>query len=181
VVPNQSPRFPLHRHHCPKNQHGIVPGKRLQIDLLAELLNRHRPNPRLDAVDQHNPLLAQPLIEVCLQIPTYVLLRGGRGRALALDAFGKSLPPEISRREDKGSTTAFVTELVRGSDTFISDTLLDGVLVREGILCRKELEMFLTKKHPMRIEQCWSLLSCLSAEVWARQWCLSTGRVREAA
>ncbi|WP_422011202.1 asparagine synthase-related protein [Roseateles sp.] len=49
------------------------------------------------------PLRSQPLVELCLAMPTYALTRGGRGRALARQAFSNDIPPEIANRRSKGS------------------------------------------------------------------------------
>ena len=48
------------------------------------------------------PLLSQPLVELCLRIPTYLLIRSGRDRALARRAFAGDLPAEIIGRYAKG-------------------------------------------------------------------------------
>jgi len=54
----------------------IPPGKQWQISLLACLIHRHRPVPELQYAAEHHPLFSQPLVELCLRIPIYTLLRG---------------------------------------------------------------------------------------------------------
>ena len=49
-----------------------------------------------------SPLFSQPLVELCLRIPTYVLTHGGWDRAVARRAFYDDLPPEIRNRRHKG-------------------------------------------------------------------------------
>jgi asparagine synthase (glutamine-hydrolysing) len=41
----------------------------------------------LSAPESLSPLMSQPVVELCLQLPTYLLTHGGRGRALARQAF----------------------------------------------------------------------------------------------
>ena len=143
-------------------------GKQKQILFLAEVMNRHRPIPRLERAPQHHPLLSQPLMEVCLQIPMYLLVRGGRERALAREAFADRLPPEIIRRRDKGAVVAHTTELLRQSEEFIRELLLDGVLAGARIIVPSQLEPYIVQGQPFREEHFLPLLACIAAEVWAR-------------
>ena len=145
-------------------------GKWLQIRFLAEVANRHRPIPRLERAPQHHPLLSQPLLEVCLQIPTYLLLRGGRERALAREAFADRVPPQILRRYDKGSTVAHATQMLRRSEPFLRELLLEGVLAENNVIDRKELESFILNGQPFREEHLLPLLACISAEVCVRRY-----------
>jgi asparagine synthase (glutamine-hydrolysing) len=148
----------------------IPKGKQFQIGILADVLNRHRPTPSVEPVDEHHPLLSQPLIELCLQIPTYHLLRGGRQRALARDAFDDRVPHEILLREDKGVTTTYVTDTIRRNQTFICDLLLDGILVRHRLINRDELDPYIVQGQSIGMEHFWPLLSCIAAELWVRRW-----------
>jgi asparagine synthase (glutamine-hydrolysing) len=148
----------------------IPKGKQFQISILADVLNRHRPTPSIEPVDEHHPLLSQPLIELCLQIPTYDLLRGGRQRALARDAFADRVPREILLREDKGVTTTYVTDTIRRSQAFVNDLLMDGFLVRHQLICRDELDPYIVQGQSIGVEHFWPLLACIAAEMWVRRW-----------
>ena len=143
-------------------------GKQMQIRFLAEVANRHRPIGRLERAPQHHPLLSQLLMQVCLQIPTYHLLRGGRDRALAREAFADRVPWQILRRRDKGSIVMHATDMIRQSEPFVRELLLGGVLADAGVLIRKDLEPYLVKGNPFREEHLPPLLACIAAEVWAR-------------
>jgi asparagine synthase (glutamine-hydrolysing) len=154
-------------------------GKQAQIFFLAELLNRHRPSPFSDAAQEHHPLISQPLIELCLKIPIYVLVSGGRQRALARDAFAGYVPKEILAREDKGGTGARLAGQIRHSAAFLKDLLLDGVLVHERIVDRADIERHLLHGQPLKAQRLTSLLACISAESWARTW--RTNLIRTAA
>jgi len=143
-------------------------GKVMQIRFLAEVLNRHRPLPRLERAPQHHPLMSQPLMEVCLQIPTYLLVQGGRDRALTRDAFADRVPPEIIRRRDKGSIVSHTTDLLRAGENFVRDLLLDGALAGAGIINRDELKPYIVHGQPFREDHLLPLLGCIAAEVWVR-------------
>jgi asparagine synthase (glutamine-hydrolysing) len=143
-------------------------GKQMQIRFLSQVVNRHRPIARLERAPQHHPLLSQPLMEVCLQIPTYHLLRGGRERGLAREAFADRVPAQILRRRDKGSTVSHATEMLRQSEPFVRELLLDGVLAGAGVIVRKELEPYIVHGQPFREDHLMPLLACIAAEVWVR-------------
>jgi len=148
----------------------IPQGKQFQIFTLTELLNRHRPTPSVEPVPEHHPLISQPLIELCLRIPTYELLRGGRQRALAREAFADRVPGEILRREDKGDTSTVVADTIRRSEPFLSQILLDGLLVKHNVIRRQAIEPYIARGQSYRKEHMWPLLSCVATELWARAW-----------
>ena len=143
-------------------------GKHMQIRFLSQVVNRHRPIARFGRAPQHHPLLSQPLMEVCLRIPTYLLLRGGRERGLAREAFADRVPVEILRRRDKGSIVSHAAEMLRQSEPFVRELLLDGVLAGAGVIVREELEPYIVHGQPFREEHLMPLLACIAAEVWAR-------------
>jgi asparagine synthase (glutamine-hydrolysing) len=145
-------------------------GKRLQIQSLAIMLNRERPFDALYHVEEHAPLLSQPLIEFCLSVPTYVLSRGGQYRALARTAFAENVPAAILAREGKGSTMLFTIKLMRQSMPFIRELLLDGVLSAHGLIDSQSLERHLRSGEPLRSNQVFALMACIAAEAWIRKW-----------
>lgn len=148
----------------------LPPGKRLQILSIATVLNRHRPLPGLEFASSLHPLLSQPIMEACLRVPTYTLGAGGIDRALERNAFRSCVPASIISRCNKGATTSGVMGIIRRSDKFIQELLLDGILVRERIISRSALEPYFAGHRPLPPDYIWPLVSCIAAEVWARQW-----------
>jgi asparagine synthase (glutamine-hydrolysing) len=153
-------------------------GKQMQIRFLSQVVNRHRPIARLEGAPQHHPLLSQPLMDVCLQIPTYLLLRGGRERGLAREAFADRVPESILHRRDKGSIISYATEMLRQSEPFVRELLLDGVLAGAGVIVREELEPYIVHGQPFREEHLMPLVACIAAEVWVRSTSASRAAVR---
>lgn len=145
-------------------------GKQLQIYFLGELTNRHRSALVDEHAPEHHPLMSQPLIELCLRLPTFTLLSGGRSRGLARSAFVDYVPLSILDRETKGSTTSFWMQTVHESSGFLRELLHDGVLLRERIVKRESIEPYLSRSRPMPLELFPSLLACVAAEIWARAW-----------
>ena len=148
----------------------LPPGKRWQICLLGCLLHRHRPVPELQYVGDLHPLFSQPLVELCLRIPLYTLLQGGRDRALERAAFRDCVPEAIIRREQKGTVALTIMSKIRECLPFLRELVLDGVLVNERIIERAAVEPYLAGNRPTNDRVLWPLLSCIAAEVWARKW-----------
>jgi asparagine synthase (glutamine-hydrolysing) len=90
-----------------------------------------------------HPLISQPVVELCLRIPTYVLLNGGVSRGLAREAFKDILPKEVYGRVSKGTGSTAQQQFISHNMPLIRERLLDGILVREGILDKRKLESFL--------------------------------------
>lgn len=155
----------------------LPPGKRWQICLLACLIHRHRPVHELQYASEHHPLFSQPLVELCLRIPLYTLLKGGIDRSLERVAFRDCVPEAIIRREDKGTVSITVMSKIRECLPFIRELMLDGVLAKERIIERSAIEPYLAGNRPMNGEVLWPFLSCMAAEVWARNWATTSWRL----
>ena len=116
-------------------------------------------------------LFSQPLIELCLRIPSYVWISGGRDRSIARDAFARDLPPVIVRRTQKGAIDRHNRKLMDRNEAFLRETLLDGLLVREGLLDRQRLERFLSRgSTALGFEYNEVLRQHLCTEMWLRRW-----------
>jgi asparagine synthase (glutamine-hydrolysing) len=116
-------------------------------------------------------LFSQPLIELCLRIPSYVWISGGRDRSIARDAFARDLPPVIVRRTQKGAIDRHNRKLMDQNEAFLRETLLDGLLVREGLLDRQRLERFLSRgSTALGFEYNEVLRQHLCTEMWLRRW-----------
>ena len=158
----------------------LAPVKHTQMALLADVLNRHRHLAGAEHAYERHPLLSQPLVELCMRIPTYVLVGGGRSRALARKAFEHILPAEILNRAGKGDYSQQARELIRESETLLRDLLLNGFLVRHRLVSRNELERHLVHGQSLKEDQVWPLGSCIAIEVWAEA-CRRHGHLRWAA
>ena len=116
------------------------------------------------------PLLSQPLVELCLRIPSYALIHSGQDRALARRAFANDLPAEIVRRRAKGRADQHVRNLVDANLAFIRELLLDGLLVQRGLLNRASLERYLTRGNsPADYQYSEILQEHVCTESWLRR------------
>jgi len=117
------------------------------------------------------PLLSQPLVELCLRIPTYVLIKNGVDRATARRAFAPDLPPEIIKRRNKGRIDQHIRDVLDANLNFVRDMLLNGRLVKEGLLNRRNLELYLTRdRSPADFQYSEILQEQLCVEAWLARW-----------
>jgi asparagine synthase (glutamine-hydrolysing) len=117
------------------------------------------------------PLLSQPLVELCLRTPTYVLMRNGMDRATARRAFAPELPPEIVKRRSKGRIDQHVRNVMDANLNFVRDVLLNGRLVKEGLLDRRNLELYLMRERsPADFQYAEILHEHLCVEAWLSRW-----------
>jgi asparagine synthase (glutamine-hydrolysing) len=116
------------------------------------------------------PLLSQPLVELCLRIPSYTLITSGRDRALARRAFADDLPVEIVRRHMKGRADQHVRNILDANLEFVRELLLDGLLVQRGLLNRAALELYLTRgRSPADFQYSEILQEHVCTESWLRR------------
>ena len=151
-------------------------GKWTQAMQLMHPVSCYDPLEREAAPELVNPLLSQPLVELCLRLPTYVLAHGGRGRALARRAFADDLPPEIANRQSKGGMEEHLRAVLLGNLDFIRALLLDGELVRRGLIDRGRTETALSGRPTTLASRAGEIHIALGVEAWLRRWSPGTGR-----
>ncbi len=164
----------------PQAARGVAPGILWHITSLSMPPAYYSCFHRWDQLERTMPLLSQPLVELCLRIPTYLLIRGGRDRALARRAFASDLPEQIVRRTAKGRADQHFRNVLDANLDFVRELLLDGLLVRHGLLGRENLELYLTRGRSPADSQYGEILqehAC--TEAWLRSWlttaCVSRG------
>ncbi len=114
-----------------------------------------------------HPLLAQPVLEACLRIPTWLWVRGGRDRAVARRAFADLLPPAIATRRSKGGLGSMVSAAYLAGRGQLEDLLLGGKLAAMGLLDREAIAA--TLRRPGDPEAGYlRLLDIAAAETWLR-------------
>ena len=149
---------------------GVAPAKQLQIRSLANAQAFHGDCRRGRQAELLHPLLSQPVVELCLSIPAIDLTRGGRGRALAREAFADRLPNLITQRRSKGDLTAYYGRMLARSLPTLRPYLLEGVVAGHGFIARDVLDQMLTPEHLIWHGDYAHLLRLLSVENWARHW-----------
>lgn len=148
-------------------QRRAPPGKYWQIRGLSVPYGVSNSFVDLGDPDEVHPLLSQPLLELCLRIPTYVLASSGVDRALARRAFAAEVPRQILQRRIKGEVHLFPKDLYAKNRAFVRDLLLSGMLVSERILDRQRIERALNDSpDASNLASPTVLLSVAAVETW---------------
>jgi asparagine synthase (glutamine-hydrolysing) len=143
------------------------PGKREHVESLVRA--QHFLEPRYASGDAIlHPLLNQPLIELCLAIPTWLWLEGGQNRAVARAAVVDLLPEEIIRRRTKGRLESMCARGYAANRERLAGLLLGGALARRGLIDRPALEACLRAQGPPREEAHFRVFDLASLELWLR-------------
>lgn len=161
-----------HRHIHPhlRESTGIPIGKFNQVRWVSQPVDYFDPYLREAAPEMVNPLLSQPIIEVCLAMPTYLLTRGGRGRALARNAFSDHIPQEIVTRRSKGGMEEHVTRILHRNIDLARGLLMDGQLASRGLIDRKQVEASLFGNvSTVNAAYVSEIHGCLAVEAWLQQ------------
>jgi asparagine synthase (glutamine-hydrolysing) len=116
------------------------------------------------------PLVAQPLAEVCLRIPTHLNVRDGRDRSVARRAFANDIPDMIIRRTTKGTPADWLKHVIARNSAFVREFLLDGILVAEGLLDRALLESAMPGSPGKTTASGGLIMQHLYTEAWMRKW-----------
>lgn len=155
----------------PRITRGVPPGILWHIMSLSMPPTYYSAFHRSGQPERVLPLVSQPLVELCLRIPTYLLIRGGHNRALARRAFAGDLPGEIVRRYGKGRADQYVRNILDANLPFLREFLLDGLMVKRGLLDRANLERYLSERDsPADAQYNEILQEHLCTEAWLRKW-----------
>lgn len=125
---------------------------------------------RTKGVPRFSPLMSQPLVELCLSLPTWLWCRDGINRSLARAAFADALPQAVLRRTSKAGPDSFLRRLFDQNRVQIRTMLLDGHLARNAILDRPAVEAAMATDTLSSDAVAYRLLDLCEAEAWARSW-----------
>ena len=149
---------------------GALPGKREHV--MAVMRIQHTIDPEIALSDRPSlhPLIAQPLVELCLRIPTWLWVRGGRNRAVARHAFRGLLPDQVLDRRGKGRLESMCIRAYQRGRADIAELLLGGALREAGLVDPDALEAYLEIEAAPSDVRYFRLFELLSAELWLRSW-----------
>ncbi|MFN6985544.1 MAG: asparagine synthase-related protein [Rhizobium oryzihabitans] len=122
------------------------------------------------ALASASPLVAQPVVEACLRVPSWWWFAEGRNRAIAREACEGMLPDETLKRSSKGSPDSFVAELFELNRPMLRAMLLDGRLRAEGILDAQAVEQVLADPRPAVGADYRRIMRLADVEAWAANW-----------
>ena len=125
-------------------------------------------DPTPGAIAVLHPLLAQPILEACLRIPSWLWIRGGRDRAVARQAFRGLLPDTILARRTKGSLVSMFMTGYMGQRLQLEALLLEGKLSQTGLLDHAAIRDYLRREGQPDDARYIRLIDLASAETWLR-------------
>lgn len=143
-------------------------GKRDHIALI--LRGRHNIHGISSRAPRLSPLMSQPLLETCLQIPTWLWPKGGINRALARSAFAAELPAELSARTAKPGPDSFIRQAFERNRGQIYTLLRGGLLADNGLLEMTQLDCVFAGDTANAWSDLRRVLDLAEAENWARSW-----------
>ncbi|CAN5666021.1 lasso peptide isopeptide bond-forming cyclase [soil metagenome] len=149
---------------------GTFPGKSAQVALLIGAQAVAEDNDPLSPIASTAVLVAQPLVETCLRIPSWRWFDRGCNRAAARHAFAAELPAEIAWRRTKGTPDSFLIQILDANRALVRETLLDGLLTELDVLDRAAIAAVLDDPRPARGHSFARIMRLVDAEVWARTW-----------
>lgn len=147
----------------------ILPGKTVHAAYLMRAQKSIELYPRALSPPHVAPLISQPVIELCLSIPTWMWVSGGQNRAVARRAFETTLPSLITARASKGGPGGFDILIYRRNKDELHERLRRGILARDGIFDPALLD--LPEDPSWRgVERIQRILEFAAAENWVRWW-----------
>lgn len=145
------------------------PGKREHVRALIDI-QHFLDRGTSPAVRRLHPLMAQPVLELCLRIPSWLWIRGGRDRAVARDAFEDLLPPSVFRRRAKGSLESLFHRSFSRLRGEMRDLLLTGELRRSGLLDGPGVERALQGTEAESDDVQLRISELVALEQWLQYW-----------
>lgn len=146
-----------------------LPGKREHVASLVHIqhfLDRHSGQGSMPL----HPLMAEPLLELCLSFPSWEWTRGGIDRAVAREAFKDLLPASVIERRSKGSLQGLFYRFFTAYLDDLRDLLRRGRLVSFGIADANAIERAFSSggwkddRVQMRLSEMASL------DLWLQSW-----------
>jgi asparagine synthase (glutamine-hydrolysing) len=147
-----------------------LPGKAAHIAWLIGIQNHLEGFGRERTHRMVAPLLSQPLVELCLRIPSWMWCSGGRNRSTARSAFARDLPHSIIERRSKGSPGSFVVELYEAHRERVRTLLSDGLLARAGLVDIDSVIAVIDDPRPVRAHHYSRIMALVDVEAWLRAW-----------
>ncbi len=147
-----------------------LPGKLDHIKGLMGAQNYLDGFPRSAQAPLLTPLLSQPIVELCLSIPSWEWIHEGRDRSVARQAFRTALPPVVVDRRSKGNLAGFAGPAFEAARGKLAGHLLGGRLDQAGLLDAASLRSALEETGPPKGSDYFRILQIADVESWARRW-----------
>lgn len=146
----------------------VSQAKRNHVESLRRILDFLDRPERWHGRDVVAPLLSQPVVELCLAIPSWTWFTGGRDRAVARAAFARRLPAEIVWRRGKGRLESMCAAAYLRQRRGLRELLLGGRLASRGLLDLPAIEAYLDRDLVEGDFDYFRLIEIADVERWVR-------------
>jgi asparagine synthase (glutamine-hydrolysing) len=159
-------------HRWPMVQGAVSPAKLRHLYYMrGNGIHFYSPFHTADDPDYVCPLLSQPLMELCSRIPVHVHTAAGWDRAIERRAFSDVVHPKIIHRRRKGGVNTQMRALLQANLPFVKELMLDGLLVKQGLLDRDKIEQALSGARVALSPAAGEIFGeHLSLEAWLQRW-----------
>ncbi|WP_257551596.1 asparagine synthetase B family protein [Sphingopyxis sp. DBS4] len=140
------------------------------VAMILQAMNHVEHRDKQLAMPMISPLLSQPVVELCLSIPSWEFCEDGVDRSVARRAFASVLPREVIARVGKGSPDGFIAQFIDRHRSEIIDRLCEGRLVKHGIIDRLAIEPLRRSNSRNGLNDCPRIMALLDAEAWSTHW-----------
>jgi asparagine synthase (glutamine-hydrolysing) len=144
------------------------PGKREHVQALVHI--QHFLDRGSTGAALSHPLMAQPLLELCLRIPSWLWMSGGRNRAVARDAFREILPSSVLERRAKGSLLSLFYRSFGRLRGGMLELLMSGRLRAEGIIDAAQVKSVFESEEWRRDDVQLRISEMVALELWLQTW-----------
>lgn len=148
----------------------LPPAKSDQVSIMSHLVHLRDGIGRSGNLQIVHPLMAQPILELCLRIPVYELCTDGISRGLARQAFSGLIPDSIRLRMTKGHAGMYFSSRLDANRELLCRTLLEGELAASGMVDRQKLSDVLTSGQYRTMNFGNRLLVFYAIEAWLTSW-----------
>ncbi|KAK0351487.1 hypothetical protein LTR94_024770 [Friedmanniomyces endolithicus] len=145
------------------------PAKLRQIMHICELQRHYTRHSIPHPAEEAHPLFSQPLIEAALRTPSFWFNNGRINRSLAREVFNDLLSQNTLRRRSKTTGQAHVVRVLQRDIAANRVLLLDGELVRRGLLDREKVDLALRAEGLAIQKNAASLINCITTEQWIQE------------
>jgi asparagine synthase (glutamine-hydrolysing) len=149
---------------------GTLPGKAVHVAMLLQMHDNIEGFMSPGGPPMITPLVAQPIVEACLHIPTWAWVHGGRDRAVARSAFRDMLPSVTIARREKQGPVSFDMQLLALRGAELREFLLGGLLAGQGIIDKRAVERSLKDILGGGGGEQQFLLELADVEAWCQHW-----------
>ncbi|HYD04229.1 MAG TPA: asparagine synthase-related protein [Reyranella sp.] len=145
----------------------VLPGMREHLRMIVGV-RQFLPDPSPCMPAMVHPLLAQPIVELCLRIPTHLWIHGGRDRAVARAAATGLVPESNLARRGKGALGTMFRTQFRALAPQLGPFLCEGRLAEADIVDPAAITSYLEDPNRWAGYQAMRLLEIAAAEQWLR-------------